>query len=135
MCVVYNLQAFWLHNRTLRSIYLSKKPSISLRILPQHDRQFYALDPTVIRLVSTKFCLTVVLYWHFTKGAWNTYLIHFQPNFPRGYWITLNCYCIKFVVYLQTFFASWCWLNSIILKLHLSTENSTTYNWAHDSTY
>jgi hypothetical protein len=50
-----------------------KKPGVSLRTLPQHDRQFYALDPTDIRLVSTKFCLAAVRATQvFTKSSTDT---------------------------------------------------------------
>jgi hypothetical protein len=44
--------------------YPFPKPGVSIHTPPQHDRQFHALDPTHIRLVSTRFCLTVVRESH-----------------------------------------------------------------------
>jgi len=98
-----------------------KKAGVNLRILPQHDRHFYALDPTDIWLVSTKFCLTIFRASQiFTKSCIDTlqkvldksytHPTEFSKRLSDNIKLLLCQVCGIFVVYLQTFFASWCWL-------------------------
>jgi len=56
------------------------------------------------------------------------HLIYFQPSFSWGYRITLNCCCVKFVVYLQTFFPSWCCNINVTLK-HRKFNNIQLSAW------